>query len=144
MYHGIRNMQRLLESWELPAGSPPEADGPGPDTATDGYLFDGSRRLALLLTGAAGNDELANSGSYADRELEPEEAEEVARALRIVADTPHLPAGGEDRDAAVERIVEEAVDEWRGSATFESDPPVRHQLVEDTAREAARRLLDRP
>ena len=136
MYHAIEHMRRLLEAKDLPVGNPPEVDGPGPDPELDAYLFDGSRRLALLATGDAQPEDLDQPGRYTNRELDDPEAEEIARALRVVVEARPRPLSDEDRDAFLEVAVEEAMDEWDPGAMFGDPPGLRHQIIEDVVRDA--------
>lgn len=144
MYEGVRNMSELLDAWGLPTGEPPAAPGPGPDPVIDGYLFDASRRLALQLTDADGHAPVEEVGAYAADPLADIEAEELARGLRVVAETEGVrELTGEQREAFLEAAVEQALDEWRTSSTFSDDPEVRHQLIEERLREAVARLATR-
>lgn len=144
MDRGSRNVRHLLELWGLPAQDPPETDGEEPDPAVDAYLFDGSRRLALLLAGTSTTEDPKAAGEYADRPLDAE-SEEVARALRILAETTDpLAASGAEDDAFIETVVDQALSEWNAAPTDADDPAVRRQRVEDSVRQAAQALIRAP
>lgn len=134
MYHGVENLHRLLEENGVPPGTPPDVPGPDPHPDVDAYLFDGSRRLALHHLGAVAEDEVPPPGRYAAARLDDPAAEELARALRIVAEAEPEEYAEGDRDAFVEAAVEQAMDEWSSGQSFGNEPPVRHQLIEDVVR----------
>ena len=140
MYHGVERMRQLLEAQDLPPGDPPDVDGPGPDPRIDAYLFDGSRRLALLATDTLDRDHLADDGTYATGTLDDEEAEEIARALRVVVEADPQAFTDDDEDAFVEAAVAQAMDDWQTGGAFGDPAPVRHQVIEDVVRDAFERL----
>ena len=140
MDYAVEHMRQLLEAYELPPGTPPDVDGPGPDPQIDGYLFDGSRRIALLSTDAADEDDL-EPGRLADQTLDDEEAEEIARAIRVVAEAHPERVGDDDREAFVEAAVAQAMDEWQSGDLFGDPPEVRHQIIEDVLRTAVGHLV---
>ena len=140
MYHAVDHMRQLLESYGLSPGTPPENPGPGPDPEIDAYLFDGSRRLALLTSDLADEDAVAEPGGLAARSLDDEEAEEIARAIRVVAEAHPEDVADDDRDAFVEAAVAQAMDEWQSGEMFGDPPGLRHQMIEDVVRSAVERL----